>query len=534
MHCYMVSNVLAAATGLTFGDTTSPANFELVARARRQYAKHLWYEPDIVQRAAPYLPPLKLATPPTPAEIANFQRADLDTLNTGVLGYCGRRLPPAFAHHVDDNLYADIDDNLRRGVSASAIACFELLGYPAPYHPNPLSLDKLDTHYSHLRRQLGYSVDSRSLEVCLLDHKREELLDQLSRWIGLTSFTLREAAELHGTLESASRYVRWARAFFFTLANVLRHELRRRYYPLQRWYDKSPRRARLDRTLPETLKDRLAYICDREKAQLLWNSQVPITLTPALRAELQIIHDMLSDRSNRWSGSIGHIIPRCPHIESWGDASTSGGGGAYCPRLRLWFGILWSDPIRAGCALPPGTPGYVHINGLEFIVVILQLAAIITAFELYPPHILCEIFPKGVPAEPILLAWCDNSTAETWTRKATTKSLQGQNLIKILTALYLRTPTGLNSDHIETENNRLADFISRPTSPDISPATYVSQIFQKAPHMRNWNFFHPNPELLLLLASALSSAPWVALPSLPKSLGHFVADAFTISSLPLV
>ena len=255
-------------------------------------------------------------------------------------------------------------------------------------------------------------------------------------------------------------------------------------------------------------------------------------MTSALRSELRIIHDMLSDRSNCWSGSIGHIIPRSPHIESWGDASTSGGGGAHCPRLRFWFGILWSETVRAGCRLSPGAPGYVHINSLEFIVVCLQLAATITAFETYPSHTLCAMFPNGIPAEPILLAWCDNSTAEAWTRKVTTKSLQGQNLIKILAALFLRSPVGIDSDHIETENNGLADFISRPTSSDISPATYVSQIFQKAPHMHNWSFFRPNPELLQLLFSALYSEPWVALPSLPKNLGHFVRDVSTISSLP--
>jgi len=48
MHCYLIADVLAAATGTTFGDNTSPGNWEPIARARQELAQHFWHQPDIV------------------------------------------------------------------------------------------------------------------------------------------------------------------------------------------------------------------------------------------------------------------------------------------------------------------------------------------------------------------------------------------------------------------------------------------------------------------------------------------------------
>ena len=56
MHCFFLSGHLAAATGTTFGDKTSPPNYEPMARARMQLAQHLWHSPDIVEGTIPYLP----------------------------------------------------------------------------------------------------------------------------------------------------------------------------------------------------------------------------------------------------------------------------------------------------------------------------------------------------------------------------------------------------------------------------------------------------------------------------------------------
>ena len=98
-------------TGLTFGDNTSPSNWEPIARARQQLAQHLWHNHDsTMEKAKPYLPEFNFAPPATPAERALFARAIADSINTGVFDKEGNRRSPTFDHHVDDNMYADIQE----------------------------------------------------------------------------------------------------------------------------------------------------------------------------------------------------------------------------------------------------------------------------------------------------------------------------------------------------------------------------------------------------------------------------------------
>ena len=526
MHCYQVDGVLAAATGTTFGDCSSPGNWEPLARARQQLAQHYWFVPDITSKAAPYFPLIRFSKPPTKAEIATFRRADRDSINSGVWSATGHRTPPPYGHHVDDNMYAEIDINMPRTISASVIALYELLGYPCDEAPNPLSLDKLDTRYTYERKIVGLWINSRQLAVGILDYKRDEVLIILAEWIARDKFTIREAAELHGTLQSITRYTRHARALFFTLQNVFRDILKKRYYILKRWYDKNEESEKIARDLPAALMTRLSHLVLRGHAKLLWNSRAESRVTPPLRSELQAIYNDLRDYSSDWSISLGHYVPRVPHIQTLGDASELG-GGAHNPTMQIWFYLLWSDRIRKGVKLrDTDDPNYVHINCLEFIVVILQLVAIIVACDTLPPDTLRAIFKSGrIPAEPIVLAWCDNTSAESWANRVSSKSLKGQNLVRIYAELLRSTHLGFNCDHISTQENGKADFISRVTSPTLSHAEWCEQIFQNLGYMRSWNFFLPSQELLQLLSSALFSAPWQVPPKLPKNLGRLVPDA---------
>ena len=101
-------------------------------------------------------------------------------------------------------------------VSASVLALWLILGFPDKHRPNPLSMDKLVTKYSHQRISLGYKIDSRAKEVEVLPAKRAAMIIELTAWIdpAKESFTLREVASLHGVLENMTRYVAWARPLF--------------------------------------------------------------------------------------------------------------------------------------------------------------------------------------------------------------------------------------------------------------------------------------------------------------------------------
>jgi hypothetical protein len=85
MHAFLVFGVLFMSTGQTFGDCTSPASWEPVARSRQQYARYLWHQANTLARALQHLPVLHFADPPTAATVGSFVQATPDLLNPGVL-----------------------------------------------------------------------------------------------------------------------------------------------------------------------------------------------------------------------------------------------------------------------------------------------------------------------------------------------------------------------------------------------------------------------------------------------------------------
>jgi hypothetical protein len=519
MHSCIVLDRMVCATGSTFGDNSSPGNFEPIADARKQLAQYLWHQEDTVALAKKYLPQLELAPPPTAAEIAQFVPAERDSTNLGVFDPQGHRLPPQFDHHVDDNLYADVGEHLLRAVSASVLALYYILGFPSPEVPNPLSTDKLDASYDHQRKELGTKVDTRRMEVAILAAKRAQMITLLVQWIQKTNFTLREISSLHGALESFTRYIKWARPLFFALQNAIRLELNARYLFLKRWYNTSQRASSFANALPSALLHRLTGLIASDKAQLLWSNRSPMKMNAAIRDSLSVILASLQNPSHRWAQPIGFIIERDPHFTTVGDASGIA-GGAYCESLKFWFDIMWSPRVRASFAAH-----YISINSLEFIVVIIQLAAVITRLEA-PLHEQQALFPRGVPAQPILFSWTDNTAAEIWSNRVTSMSHQGQQLISIVAELLRTRNIGLNARHIPGVDNVLADFISRPTDPHSERS---EQIFQMNESVRTWDYFLPSPEFLQSITCALYSKPTPGLPSLPKNLGRFVPAGSTIS-----
>ena len=535
MHSCMVAGFMSCATGMAFGDNTSSANFDPIAEARKELARYLWSQPDTVTRAASHLPTIELATPPTATEVDCFSPAEPDTINHGVLDASGHRLPPQFDHHVDDNIYGDVAAYMAQTVSASALALWHVLGFPNPLHgPNPLSLEKFDGRYTHQRKTLGHLVDSRTLEVCVLPEKRAVMAATLQDWLGnRADFNLREISSLHGSLESMTRHVTWMRPLFFAIQNTIRHELSKRYYVLKRMYDKTGRAARIRAQLPPALLDRLSTLIARDKAALLWSSRTKLVITQSIRAALTTIHSVISDATVRLAQPIGFIIPRDPLAESRGDASGLG-GGAYCEQLAYWFDITWSERVRKGITLPSSAPGFVHINSTEFVVVLLQLVAFTVRLETLTTARQAILLPAGIPAHPILLCCTDNTPAEAWANRVTSKSPQGQPLIGVLAALLRARPIGLNTNHIAGSDNILADFISRPTHFALSHADRSEQIYRKHASARTWDYFLPSQELLQSLSYVLSSAPTLDLPSLPKNLGRFVPAGSTISCSPVI
>jgi hypothetical protein len=258
----------------------------------------------------------------------------------------------------------------------------------------------------------------------------------------------------------------------------------------------------------------------------LWGSKTQTAVTHTVKG---CISDLLHSFTEfSWSAKIPFIIPRDPNVSTTGDASELGGGG-FSTIMQFWFEVGWSDEVKSRLVLPPSDPGYIQINCLEFLVVVLQLVATIVFFQ-QPTEILKLYFPNGIPVLPVLLTWTDSTTSKGWANKVSAGSTRGQYLLTIFAELLRLFDLGINCDHLSGDINVIADFISRPTHFNLSPFDRAEQIFHQYSYMRTWRFFQPSPELLQLLRSHLLAKSWPGRPSLPTNLGRFVPAGFTTSS----
>jgi hypothetical protein len=521
MHSAISNGTLMMNTGLTFGDNTSPSNWEPIARARQQLAQHLWHDGEaIINQAAKFLPQFTFAPPATPAERAAFAKAIPDTINTGVLDELGNRRPPTYDHHVDDNMYADITELLPRAASASVIALYEIVGYPNGLIPDPISWDKFESTHGHLRRVVGWEFNTRDLTFALPADKRQSITELLATWLNRKSCTLLQAAELHGTLADASRAYRPGRALFFGFQNALRRAIQSRFHQVKAFYNRAKKTKLLSAQLPKDLHTRMDSLIARDIAALLWRTKTAIPIPPSVTHELHQLHQHLADTTRPWSISIGHVVPRDPQFTSLGDACGTG-GGAFCHELEYWFDILWSTETRTAFVA-----GQIHINLLEFVVVLLQLAAAVTRAEEAQP-----ITP--MPPLSKLLIRTDNSPSRNWAHKVSARSERGQLFVSLYAALLGRTELTVACNHVAGIDNTLADFISRPPE-SISHPDRCKQIFLEEPRLRSYHFFRPSAELLSCLASRLFTEQWQESPPLPKSLGRFeIVDYITSCSVTI-
>ena len=521
LHCKVVDGTLFVDTGQTFGDATSPSNWEPIAICRSQHAQALWHQTDTIERALPLLPPIRHQEPPTMDEVKTFVKANRDSFNTGVRDEHGNRKPPPYRHHVDDNLYGDIAQHLERTVCASALAIYDILGYPDGRQVEALSLEKLDTMYRPQRTVVGYRLDTRAMTVSLTQYKRDQTALVIDPWLTTPTFTLIQGAELCGKLESASTCCRHIRPYYHSVQNTIREVLTVKWKAIQAIYKRKGKdKIREMFDLPKHLERRLVPLIARDKARLLWHSNSKFDIPDQVKQILKLLQDWLRDPAVKWERSIAHWIIRDATFVSAGDASQVAGGGL-STELQYWFDVHWSERVKQGCRRDPKHPEYIHINVLEFIVVVIQVAAAITALENGYAQ---SVTKSQLPDIPHLLVWTDNTASKSWANKLTTASRKAQPLLGILSSLLKRSNVGFRTEHIAGITNDGPDFISRPELANeiaLSHFARAQQIITNDTRLKSWHYFRASHEFTSLIASMLFTERWAAPPKLPKILGHF-------------
>ena len=513
MNSTIFEGTLYLPTGGHFGGCAHPGHFEIYSLNRQQYAVHIWYIGDDLYRIAVTeynCPDINIAPEPTPEEVATFQQFTADSKNTGVLDPQGIRMAPQYDHHVDDNMYAEIRRFLRRSIAAAIISLYTVFGLPN-HSVDALSREKFAKYFEHIRRMVGWLVNTRRGTLALPKDKAATIITLLTQALAAGSMTLLEAAQLHGCLNHATYVSRRGRSAFLNFQNQLRTQLRTIYHAtkgvLQRkgYWKPSKHIA----PVGEDIEKHLGAMClEKEVIRLLWRTTSKFKLQPATKNEFARL--VTSLETTTWEISIAHLVDRDPYFDPTGDASGDAGGG-YVPKLKAWCYFTWSDDI----------PVLKDSNVREFVTSIMLLIMIIAAMEAG----LCPDAPLFPPA----FLQSDNIPTTIWITKLSTKTHKLHPLVTLLGELMERTTVTLTAAHIKGDDNGLADDISRPKLTKQSFQSHYKQLLQKNPLMASWTFFQPSPEILRLIRSLLCSASCSSLPVLPENLGRFV-PASSISS----
>jgi hypothetical protein len=264
-------------------------------------------------------------------------------------------------------------------------------------------------------------------------------------------FTLLQAAILCGQLESStSKCNRWIRPYFYSIQNAIRAVLVEKWKKVQGFYKRKGIEATKAKcNVPKHLERRLIPLIARDKAVLLWHSKSTFPILAHIQKDIALIIDWLRDPAVLSEKSVAHWIPRDPTFVSAGNASQVA-GGAITEELQFWFDVHWTERVRQGCKLPPSDPGFIHINALEFVVVLIQLAACITALETDYAKSTCS---DTLPQIPHLWAWTDNESSKSWANCLTTASPKARPLLGILSRLLQRNNIWFELGHIAGASN---------------------------------------------------------------------------------
>ena len=143
-----------------------------------------------------------------------------------------------------------------------------------------------------------------------------------------------------------------------------------------------------------------------------------------------------------------------PYAISLGDACLYGGGG-FCIKLRFWWHLKWPQRIfrKTKAYLKDDADNdFVSINVLEFVTIIINFAAALTALT-----------ADGHPDDPfpVLLNFADNMSSVRWTNHHCKGSLKARALGLLFCCLLVNSFLGINAKWLAGDENGIADVISR-------------------------------------------------------------------------
>ena len=503
---FMIMGYYFIATAMVFGAVISATSWEPFRRAIETMTRVYSLRTDLADKHKHYLDMISLK--PLPTEDTEYVKAIPDSLNPVVVDEEGRQMPIPNFIYVDDCLLACIRRYTRHFLAACIEAIFVVLGRPDTTRRHcPLALDKwTGMNVGHRAILLGLIWDSRRLIVGMTREYLDQVLEILNRdWpAGFTSFKLKDIITLAGKLARLGEAAPWVFHLMTHIYSSIAYALRknekfllgedRTFISLIKKI-KALRKPSVDLPTTETNVEHMNFYLSKA-AKRKFKSSEAYKSNQTLNEEIELLRSWLDPSSDiMWETPIHHIIEREPFAEAAADACLIGAGG-FSLILRVWWHYTWPSWVinRTKLFLENNKSGnFISINVLEYIAVIINFAAAITIFE-----------SENVTDDPypVLLNWCDNKSAISWTNHHCKESPAGRALGRMFCMLLINSDVGINAKYISSEDNVVADTISRisaikSSNPDQS--FDYSKLKQTFPQLKPCREFQPSRELLSLI-----------------------------------
>jgi hypothetical protein len=261
-------------------------------------------------------------------------------------------------------------------------------------------------------------------------------------------------------------------------------------------------------SFPCSVKDQVKHInfAMKRAAHLVHHAKFQYNINKTMRQEIEFFREKLLPESGiAWETPIAHIIPRTPTFTSFGDSCLEGAGG-YCISLGFWWHIPFPEAViqRTLKRKKDNKDGLlISINVLEFVTVVVNYCAAL--------HCVTTTSATDDPY-PVLLNVTDNASALSWTTGACKKSKVGRLLARFFCSLMINSPLGINSKWISTDDNKIADDISRikreSATEDSPPFFDYSTLTQTYPELIHCSSFKIQPELISLIWEIVLTERW--------------------------
>lgn len=538
---FLAQNLLFLANSQVFGSNTSCPSWEPFRRAIEIMSAIYYDKEGLVEKHKQLLDMLTWEVNPVPKE--GLTKAIKCEINQGVLDSNGREKPPPTYIYVDDALQACVGvSRMKKALAACIEAIFTVMGEPdVERRQLHLAIDKwAGAKVGPQQLILGLEIDTNTLVVGTTKEYQQQVRDLIydiyikhmeSGNKKTVTFNVSTMHKLVGKIARLGEGAHWiykllshmytSITFALSKNKQLLNESSKEFKQLVHQIKTKQYKRNVNQQNNVAKQINFAM---KKAAQMIHQFPYRYHINETLAGELKFMYDALEpDSGIEFKSPIGHIIPRTPIGKTFGDSSLKGCGG-YSIELGIWWHLEFPETVIHRTLLFRNhneDEMLISINCLEFVTVIINYCAALVTLATYnitdDPH-------------PVILSITDNTSALNWTIHTSKNSIIGRALARFFCGLLINSPLGINSEWIATDENEVADKISRIKKQQSNSSHHFSfdysSLKKEFAELKNCTFFQPSPELLSMIWEILLTRKCPDLKQVvalkPKDLGKLV------------